>query len=157
VGDVVMTRGVGLPVFPKDCAGDPLMTLRWTKSASTFHQTDPVEVSGSDFWTPAVLSGRPFIWLEENKWWTQEEYAAIMDYPPEMARRVADEMGHWIGMQMLSKGVSPFASRWVQKHILEKSGGGAVEYDQDMYGVECSRVGGPKRKGVARDEFPYNT
>jgi len=111
---------------------------------SEFIATRPQLVGLQDHFTNAVLSGRPMICDEEDRFVSWQEYAALMCLPLEMVRPVAEEQGGWQALMMMSKGVCPAASRWVADCVVAPLMG-LAPYEDDL---ELVARGAPKRVEV---------
>ena len=78
-----------------------------------FIATRPQLVGLRDHFVNAVLSGRPLVIDEEDSFVSWEEYAALHCMPLGQVLPVFEGQGGWQALTMMSKGVSPSASRWV--------------------------------------------
>lgn len=94
---------------------------RFSRLSSGFSQGHPLRVEPTDRYVMAVLSGRHFWWSDEDRFWSGQEYAAAMDYPPEVGERLQPAVGGGT-ISLLSKGVSPAAAQWVKEGVLDTLG-----------------------------------
>lgn len=99
--------------------GGPMEIAKWMHAVGDINHTKPVRMSVTDAYAPAVLSGRCTVWVEENRWMTIEENAILMSIDPELAKKVYYKMDGQKALMFLSKGVSPSASGFVYKTVVE--------------------------------------
>lgn len=87
----------------------------WNLANNTFASTRPVMVQHDDNRVPAVVSGRAFIWEDKKRWWSIEEYAAMMGIYGPALRNVIQHMDVKKVQQLCSKGVCTHLAEYVAK------------------------------------------
>jgi site-specific DNA-cytosine methylase len=98
--------------------------VKWAKKCDeemTFRSMVPKVVANQDHYTLSVLTGRPFIWKEENRFFDLLEYAALMTYPLDKILSLNKSLSKVKkGQKFLSKSVAPYITKWVFDNIIEQ-------------------------------------
>lgn len=85
----------------------------------TFESSKPSMVRSTAPYAPAVISARQFAWDVPDRWWSLEEYAALMCYPMDDACAASDDAGPRAAKTLLAKSVSPAAAEGVWRDYFE--------------------------------------
>jgi site-specific DNA-cytosine methylase len=97
---------------------DPIGVVAHHESIGGFRAMKPRAVNETQRWSPSLVSGRQHAWIQENRWWSIAEYAAIQAYPVDLDyETLLGKPWHRVTTYM-SKSVSPAASKWLFEHVI---------------------------------------
>lgn len=85
------------------------------QNTAVFLSTRPKIVSASDRYIHSVVSSRHFAWLEEERWFSVDEYAAFQGYPADGFNYA--EPGVSLAMALISKSVSPSIAEYLSHKV----------------------------------------
>lgn len=85
------------------------------QNTAVFLSTRPKIVSASDRYIHSVVSSRHFAWLEEERWFSVDEYAAFQGYPANGFNYA--EPGISVAMALISKSVSPSIAEYLSHKV----------------------------------------
>jgi hypothetical protein len=96
--------------------GDSVGKAEFQRRTASFMSVRPEVIDEQARFAPAVVSSRKFTWRQQQRWWSVDEYAALMGYPP-----IFDyaEPGVANGMMLLSKSVSPIIADYLTERVLQ--------------------------------------
>lgn len=95
---------------------DPVVYASMEQKTAVFLSTRSKIISREDKATPSVVSSRPFVWLEENRWWTVDEFAAVQGYPAGDFDYA--EPGIPLATALISKSVSPSVASYLTERVV---------------------------------------
>lgn len=96
---------------------DPITYSAMQEDSAVFLSTRPKIIDENDAYTYSMVSSRHFAWLNQERWWTVDEYAAIQGYPAGNGFDYA-EPGASLAMALISKSVSPTVSSWLTNRVV---------------------------------------
>lgn len=110
-----------LAVCPKkEIIADPVSWARIQDQKVTFRSMVPKIVSKLDFFSQSVVSRRLMVWLEENRFFDLLEYGALMTYPLDKIKKLANSLNSWEdGQVLLSQSVAPEITSWIDQNIIQ--------------------------------------
>lgn len=94
---------------------DPVVYSAMQKNQAVFLSTRPKIVSRNDRYCHSVVSSRHFVWLEENRSFTVDEYAAVQGYNPDFDYSAP---GIPLAMALISKSVSPAITEYLAERVV---------------------------------------
>jgi site-specific DNA-cytosine methylase len=95
---------------------NPVVYSSIQRNTAVFLSTRPKIVSLSDRATPSVVSSRAFAWLEENRWFSVDEMAAVQGYPATDFNYA--EPGVTLATALISKSVSPSIAEYLVDRVV---------------------------------------
>jgi len=101
---------------PSSQISDPILYASMEKDRAVFLSTRPKIVSLYDDSTYSVVSSRHFVLLEEKRWFSVDEYAAVQGYPADGFNYA--EPGIPLAMALISKSVSPSIAGYLTERIV---------------------------------------
>lgn len=94
---------------------NPIVYAGVQKNTAVFLSTRPKIVSLDDKYIHSVVSSRHFAWLEEQRWFSVDEYAAFQGYPANGFNYA--EPGISQAMALISKSVSPSIAEYLSHKV----------------------------------------
>lgn len=101
---------------PSSLIPDPIVYSLTQKYTAVFLSTRPKIVSELDAAAYSVVSSRCFVWAEEKRWWSVDEYAAIQGYDADGFDYAEPGVSH--AMALISKSVSPTITQYLTERIV---------------------------------------
>lgn len=102
------------PVYSSTVAS-PVSYAEQEQYKAVFLSTRPKVVSELDRTAHSVVSSRHFAWLEQNRWWSVDEYAALQGYDADTFDYGAPPVP--LAMALISKSVSPSISEYLSHRV----------------------------------------
>lgn len=101
---------------PSDARANPVVVAAASGDSAVFISARPKILSRYDKYSYSVVSSRKFAWLEENRWLSIDEYAALQGYPS--AGFNYAEPGVNLSMALISKSVSPSIAEYLTERVV---------------------------------------
>lgn len=101
---------------PSSDIPSPITYTQQEQYRAVFLSTRPKIVSEYDTTAPSMVSSRHFAWLEQNRWWSVDEYAALQGYDANGFDYAAPPVP--LAMALISKSVSPSVSQYLSERVV---------------------------------------
>lgn len=101
---------------PSQSIPNPIAYSGIASNTATFLSTRPKILSTYDQRAHSVVSSRHFAWLEEERWFSVDEYAGVQGY--EATDFDYSEPGIPLAMALISKSVSPYIAEYLAKNVV---------------------------------------
>lgn len=101
---------------PSSSTPSPLSYTEQEQYRAVFLSTRPKIVSELDRTAPSVVSSRHFAWVEEDRWWSVDEYAGLQGYDATGFDYAAPPVP--LAMALISKSVSPSVAEYLSNRVV---------------------------------------
>jgi len=101
---------------PSSVIPDPIVYAAVQQHQAVFLSTRPKIISEYDQKAYSVVSSRHFAWLEQKRWWSVDEYAAVQGYDANGFDY--SEPGVPLAMALISKSVSPSIAEYLSHRVV---------------------------------------
>jgi hypothetical protein len=108
-------RNYTYEAVPSSDIPNPISYSSGQNYSAVFLSTRPKIHSLQHKYAYTVVSSRLHAWLEERRWWSIDEYAAIQGYPPTFDYSLP---GSNLARMLLSKSVSPTITSYLTERVV---------------------------------------